>query len=68
VNSAFDTNSRYIDSIFYVEIYLDLEYEKYTGRRREGAYDFGEMHESRLVFTPQLASNTVLVAGHVYPE
>lgn len=37
---------------------------RYRGQGREDAYDIGEVYESKLVFTPQLASNTVLVVGH----
>jgi hypothetical protein len=64
VNSAFDTNRRYVDRIFYVGIYLSPSV-RCRGERKENAYDIGEVRESRLVFTPQLASNTVLVVGHV---
>ena len=63
MNSAFDPNSRYIDRIFYVGIYLSPSV-RCGGEKREDAYDIGEVDESRLVFTPQLASNTVLVVGH----
>ena len=62
--SAFDTNGRYIDRIFYVGIYLS-PLVKGKGQRGEYAYHIGAVHESRLVFTPQRASKTVLVVGHV---
>ena len=65
VNSAFDTNCRYIDRIFYVGMNLSPSVIRQKNKQREYAYDIGEVHESRLVFAPQLASNTVLVVGHV---
>ena len=64
MNSAFDTNGRNIDGVFYVGIYLSPSV-RCREERREYAYDVGEVYESRLVFTSQLASNTVLVVGHV---
>ena len=63
MNSAFDTHSRYIDRAVYVGSYLN-PYVRNTQTNEESAYDFGEVRESRLVFAPQLASNTVLVVGH----